>query len=201
VNDVIEMDLKGVDLVVNPGVHGAKVLDIIESDNTSNVFISIEESINPNKDNNKGDPEMKYDLMEATLELLKSKRPDLFESVKEDLKPVFESEFKLGEITESVNTLTTTNGDLQESVNTLTEDKKILEADLDAVKNSLLESENKLKAIEESEKRAKLDTHISESISKLKFADSVKEKLKEKVSVLESTEEIDSVLESEVSYL
>jgi hypothetical protein len=201
VNDVIEMDLKGVDLVVNPGVHGAKVLDIIESDNTSNIFISIEENDNPNKDNNKGDPEMKYDLMEATLELLKSKRPDLFESVKEDLKPVFESEFKLGEITESVNTLTTTNGDLQESVNTLTEDKKILEADLDAVKNSLLESENKLKAIEESEKRAKLDTHISESISKLKFADSVKEKLKEKVSVLESTEEIDSVLESEVSYL
>lgn len=201
VNDVIEMDLKGVDLVVNPGVHGAKVLDIIESDNKSGIYISIEESDNINLDNNKGDPEMKYDLMEATLELLKSKRPDLFESVKEDLKPVFESEFKVSEITESVNTLTSTNGELQESVNTLTETNKVLEADLEATKATLLESENKLKEIEESEKRAVLDAHISESLGKLKFADSVKDKLKEKVAVLESTEEIDSVLESEVSYL
>lgn len=197
VNNVLEMDLKGVDLVVNPGIEGAKVLDIIESNAKNGIYISIEESETPKK----GENEMKHDLMEATVELLKSKRPDLFESLKQELKEVLEGELKVGELQESFDGLSTINKELQESFDTLTGDKAIVEKELEDTKTSLLESEDKLKKIEESANKAIIVAHISESVGKLKFADSVKDRLKEKVALLESTEEIDKVLESEVEFL
>lgn len=199
VNDVMEMELNGVDLVVNPGVDGAKVTDVIES-SEDGVFISIEEEIQ-DIDINEGQEVKTVDLMEAKLADLREKRPDLVESLKQEFKPVFESEFKLDELQESINTLnkekTELEGKLQESEKSL---KEVQESEKD-LKTKLEESENKLKTIEESEKRAKLDAHIAEKIGELKFADSVKDKIKEKLSVLESEEEIDKVLEEEVQYL
>lgn len=200
VNDVLEMELQGVDLVTNPGVKGAKVLDIIESNQSnSGLFISIEEEeiIEPVSIKE----ENKLNYSEIVLEELKKQRPDLVAVLKNEFKPVLESELQVDKLQESVDNLTTEKNTLQESLDTLKGEKEVLESDLKSVKESLETKEKELKAIQESEEKAKRDAHIAESIGKLKFADSVKEKLKEKVSVLESTEEIDKVLESEVEFL
>lgn len=194
VNDVLEMELQGVDLVTNPGVKGAKVLDIIESDQTnSGLYVSIDEE-EFIEDSSKIKEENKLDYNEIVLEDFKAKRPDLLDALKKELQSVFESEVELDKLNESVNDLNTQNKDLQESLNSVNAEKDTLEQELKDVKESL-------DTIKEEQAKAERDAHIAESISKLKFADSVKEKLKEKVSVLESIEEIDKALESEVEYL
>jgi hypothetical protein len=201
VNDVLEMELMGVDLVTNPGVKGARVLDILESEN-SGVFISIDEAEIVK------DEEDKMDYSKITLEELKKHRNDLVEFLQLEFKPVLESELKVNDLKESVNDLTETNKTLQESLNTVTGEKDAIEGDLKTVKESLEEAQGKLKEIKEAEKaavkaaeKAKLEAHVSESISALKFADSVKEKIKVKVSVLESVEEIDAKIKEEVEFL
>ena len=201
VNDVLEMELMGVDLVTNPGVKGARVLDILESAEHSGVYVSIdEEEIVSEED--------KMDYSKITLEELKKHRNDLIESLKEEVKPVFESEFKVNELRESVDNLTTDKQGLSESLETIKGEKETLEADLKTVNASLEEAQNELKEIKETQEaaqkaaeKAKLEAHIAESISALKFADSIKEKIKAKVSVLESVEEIDAKIAEEVEFL
>lgn len=198
VKDVLEMDLKGVDLVANPGVDGAKVLDIIESEENPGMFISIdeEEEIVTNKE----EP-TEMDYSKIVLEEFKEKRPDLLEKLKQDFKPVFESEFNLEDLQESIETLKTEKQTLESEKEELATEKETLESELDTAKNNLQEKEEELKTIKEAEEAAKREAHITSKISELKFAESVKEKLKEKVSVLESIEEIDAMLESEVEFL
>lgn len=204
VNDVLEMEIKGVDLVVNPGVDGMKITDIIESDqsNSNNIYISIneEEEIKPQ------DIVNEEEIM--NLQELKEKYPNLVTELKDEHKKLFESEFKVVELTESVNTLT-------DNVNTLTESEKALQVQVTErdetikmlqesetdLKTKLDEAEGKLKTIEESEAKAKRDAYIATKLGELKFADSVKNGLKAKLDVLESIEQIDSVLETEVNFL
>jgi hypothetical protein len=207
VNDVLEMELNGVDLVTNPGVKGARVLDILESNENSGVFVSIEEEeIIEDKTNPYKEDIMDYSKL--TLEELKKHRPDVIESLKLEHKPLFESEVGLNELQESVDNLKvekseletklkeSENGskELQESLDT--KDKEIKEAT-----EKLEEAQGKLTEIEEAKAKAERDTHIAEAIGKLKFADSVKEKLKAKVEVLESVEAIDAKLAEEVEFL
>jgi DNA repair exonuclease SbcCD ATPase subunit len=167
VNDVLEMELMGVDLVTNPGVKGARVLDILESAEHSGVYVSIdEEEIVSEED--------KMDYSKITLEELKKHRNDLIESLKEEVKPVFESEFKVNELRESVDNLTTDKQGLSESLETIKGEKETLEADLKTVNASLEEAQNELKEIKETQEaaqkaaeKAKLEAHIAESISAL----------------------------------
>ena len=202
VNDVLEMELMGVDLVTNPGVKGARVLDILESDNNSGVFVSIEEEEFASNE------EEKMDYTKIVLEELKQHRPDLVEALKGEFKPVLESELKVNELNESVNDLTEQNKGLKESVDTVTGEKEVLAEELKTTKETLEEAQNKLQEIKEAEEaataaaeKAKREAHIAESISKLKYADSIKEKIKEKVAVLESVEEIDAKIAEEVAFL
>lgn len=203
VNDVLEMELNGVDLVTNPGVKGAKVLDILESDENSGVYVSIEEEefVNTKEDN-----EVKYS--EIVFEELKKQRPDLVEMLKQEFKPVLESELNVNELQESVDNLTTEKNELANKVQESENAKKELQESLDAKNTELQEAQKQLNEIKEAEEaakaaeaKAKLDTHIAESISALKFADSVKEKIKAKVAVLESVEEIDAKIAEEVEFL
>lgn len=202
VNDVLEMELNGVDLVTNPGVKGARVLDILESAEHSGVFISIEEEeIVTNEEDN-------MDYSKITLEELKKHRADLVENLKGEFKPVFESEVGLNELQESVKNLGIEKTDLDTKLQESEKAQKELQESLDEKITALEEADKKLKEIKEAEEKAiaeadkaKREAHISESISKLKFADSVKEKLKAKVEVLESIEEIDTKLAEEVSFL
>jgi hypothetical protein len=202
VNDVLEMELMGVDLVTNPGVKGARVLDILESTEHSGVFISIEEEeiVNTEED--------KMDYSKITLEELKQHRADLVNVLKDEFKPVIESELKVNELHESVDNLTIEKQGLSESLETLKTEKETLEADLTTAKTSLEEAQTQLKEIKEAEEaavkaaeKAKLDTHIAESIGALKFADSIKAKIKDKISVLESIEEVDAKIAEEVEFL
>lgn len=202
VNDVLEMELNGVDLVTNPGVKGAKVLDILESDN-SGVYVSIE-----NEEVIESNEEDIMDYSKITLEELKAKRSDLIEGLKEEFKPVIESELGVNELTESVNNLETEKTDLEvklkeseEKVTELTESVSTKETELGEVTTKLTEAQKELTEIKESEQKAIRDAHIAESISNLKFADSVKEKIKEELSTLESVEEIDTKLAEKVSFL
>lgn len=204
VNDVLEMELKGVDLVTNPGVDGARITDIIESDQSdlNNIYISITEEVELKDDSFHIEEEEKsVKLSEATLQDLKNHRHDLYESVKNELKSVFESEFKVGELTESVNTLTTSNKELQESFDALKSEKEVLESELEATKSSLEEVQTELAQIKESEAKAQLEKHIAEKVATLKFAESINQKIKEKLEVLESIEQVDQVFESEVEFL
>jgi hypothetical protein len=201
VNDVLEMELMGVDLVTNPGVKGARVLDILESNEHSGVYVSIdEEEIVSEED--------KMDYSKITLEELKQQRADLINVLKDEFKPVIESELGVNDLQESVNNLTTEKKDLEESLETIKGEKETLEGELSTAKTSLEEAQNELKNIKEAEEaaqkaaeKAKLDAHIAESISKLKFADSIKEKIKAKVEVLESAEEVDTKIAEEVEFL
>lgn len=199
VKDVLEMELKGVDLVVNPGVTGAKITDIIESDQSgsSNLYISIDESEEiPENNNVLNEEEKTLDLKE-----LKEKYPDLVESLKQEFKTIMESEDTANTLQGSVNSLTSErdaiSGKLEESEKAKTE----LTESVKDLQGKLEEAEGKLKEIAESEAKAKRDTHIATKLGELKFADSVKAKLKEKVEVLESVEDIDKVLEAEVEFL
>lgn len=195
VNDITEMELKGVDLVTNPGVDGARVIDILESSDSS-TFISIieEETFEKEEDN-----EVK--LIEASLEDFKSKRPDLYESIKKELESSIKESFKVDELTESVNTLNSDKLALETTIKESEETINNLKESVNDLTTKLEESTNKLNEIKESEEKAKRDSHIASKISELKYADSVKSKIKEKLDVLESTEEIDKVLEQEVEYL
>lgn len=202
VNDVLEMELNGVDLVTNPGVKGAKVLDILESAENSSVFISIAEEEIVDIE------EEKMDYSKITLEELKLNRKDLVESLKDEFKPVLESELKVNELQESVNNLTTEKTDLENKVQESEKVQKELQESVEAKKTELEEAQKQLKEIKEAEEiarlaeeKAKRNTHIAEEISKLKFADSIKEKIKGKVSVLESVEEIDTKIKEEVEFL
>lgn len=202
VNDVLEMELNGVDLVTNPGVKGAKVLDILESAENSSVFISIAEEEIVDIE------EEKMDYSKITLEELKLNRKDLVESLKDEFKPVLESELKVNELQESVNNLTTEKTDLENKVQESEKVQKELQESVEAKKTELEEAQKQLKEIKEAEEiarlaeeKAKRNTHITEEISKLKFADSIKEKIKGKVSVLESVEEIDTKIKEEVEFL
>lgn len=189
VKDVLEMDLRGVDLVTNPGVEGAKILDIIESAD-SGTYISIDEEEEIKE-------EKQLDYSKITLEEFKNKRPDLLESIKNEFKKIFEDEFKLDELKESASNLE----NLQEEFSSLKEEKEALESDLNIANKTIKEKENELNKIKEAEEKAKRDAYIVEKVGKLKFADSIKERLKDKASVLESIEEIDKMLESEVEFL
>lgn len=205
VKDVLEMELNGVDLVTNPGVKGARVLDILESAEHSGVFISIEEEeIIVDKTHE----EDIMDYSKITLEELKKNRADLIESIQDEFKPILESELKVNELQESVDNLKVEKDGLEKKIEESEKAQKELQESLDAKNTELQEAQDKLKEIEEAEQKAiaeaekaKRNTHIAESISKLKFADSVKEKLKAKVEVLESIEEIDTRLAEEVSFL
>ncbi len=151
VNDVLEMEIKGVDLVVNPGVDGMKITDIIESDQTdsSNIYISINE-----EEDIPGDtPQGKVDEEEImNLQELKEKYPNLVTELKDEHKKLFESEFKVADLTESVNTLT-------DSVNSLTESEKELQGKLE-------EAEGTIKTLQENE--AELKGKLEEAESELK---------------------------------
>jgi DNA repair exonuclease SbcCD ATPase subunit len=201
VNDVLEMELMGVDLVTNPGVKGARVLDILESAEHSGVYISIEEEEIVSEED-------KMDYSKITLEELKKHRNDLIESLKEEVKPVFESEFKVNELKESVDNLTVEKTDLATKVEEAENAHKALQESFDNQKKELEEAQEKLQEIKEAQEaaekaaeKAKLEAHVAESISALKFADSIKEKIKDKVSVLESVEEIDAKIAEEVEFL
>lgn len=208
VNDVLEMELNGVDLVTNPGVKGARVLDIIESDQSnSGIYISIDEEEIINEPV-KIKEENKLNYSEIVLEELKKQRPDLMASIKEEYKPVFESELKVNELQESVDNLTSEKSELETKVQESEKSFKELQESFDSQKAELEEAQGKLKEIQEAEETAKAEAekakrvaHIAESLGKLKFADSVKEKLKAKVEVLESIEEIDAKLAEEVEFL
>jgi hypothetical protein len=203
VNDVLEMELMGVDLVTNPGVKGARVLDILESADNSGVYISIEEEelVDIEED--------KMDYSKIVLEELKKNRPDLVESLKTEFKPLYESEeVGLNDLQESVNNLTTEKNDLATKVEEAEKAQKALQESFDTQKGELEEAQKQLKEIKDAEEaaqkaaeKAKLDAHITESVSALKFADSVKAKIKEKVSVLESVEEVDAKIKEEVEFL
>lgn len=195
VNDVMEMELKGVDLVVNPGVDGAKVLDIIESDETNSGFnISIEEEEIVKE-------ELELDYSKITLEEFKSKRPDLFESIKQELKPVFEGEFNLNDLQESVENLTTDKaeleGKLQESEKTVND----LKESESSLKTKLEEAEGQLNTINEEKAAAEKAAKIAELMSGSTFAESVKEKIKGKLEEQATIEDIEKVYESETEYL
>lgn len=201
VNDVLEMELNGVDLVTNPGVKGARVLDILESAENSGVYISIEEEVFVNEED-------KMDYSKITLEELKQHRADLIDVINKEYKPVLESELKVNEIQESVNSLTVEKGELQTQLEESEKAKNELEESLKEKEAKLEEAEQKLQEIKEAEEKAiaeaekaKRESHIAEEIGKLKFADSVKEKIKAKVEVLESIEEIDAKLAEEVEFL
>lgn len=202
VNDVLEMELNGVDLVTNPGVKGARVLDILESADNSGVYVSIdeEEIVNIEED--------KMDYSKIVLEELKQNRPDLVAILKGEFQPVFESELKVNELKESVDNLTTGKTELETKLQESEKAQKDLQESFNSQKAKLEEAENKLKEIKEAEEKAiaeaekaKRDAHISDEIAKLKFANSVKEKIKSKVSVLESVEEIDAAIKEEVEFL
>lgn len=202
VKDVLEMDLKGVDLVVNPGVDGARVIDIIESDqsDSTNLFVELLESeevidtIIPQ--DNINEEENKLDINE-----LKSKHPELVESLKNEFKTLFESEKSTGELQESFNEMSkekeTLEAKLVESEKTATD----LQESLTSTETKLQEAESKLATIEESTQTAVRTAHIDTKLAELKFADTVKDALRKKVEVLESTDAIDALLESEVEYL
>jgi hypothetical protein len=200
VKDVLEMDLKGVDLVVNPGVDGARIIDIIESDQTDsyNSFIEVTESeeVKISPQGNIDEEEDKLDIKE-----LKEKFPELVESLKAEMKQIFESENKLSELQESFDEVTKVKTDLETKV---TESEKTI-SDLQeseaSLKAKLEEAEGKLATIEEETASATRKAHVDTKLAELKFADSVKDALRKKVEVLESTEEIDKVLESEVEFL
>jgi hypothetical protein len=202
VKDVLEMELRGVDLVPAPGVNGAGITDIIESDDGSDsIFISIEES--EIEDVTNVEEENTLDLKE-----LKLKHPELIEALKGEFKQLFEDESKVTELQESFDALTSDKGVLEtkltesETANgVLTTSVTDLTAQLEAANLKLTESEAAVAVIQESEAKAKRDSHISDKLAGLKYADSVKSKLKEKVEVLESVEAIDALLESEVAYL
>jgi hypothetical protein len=207
VNDVLEMELNGVDLVTNPGVKGARVLDILESDENSGVFVSIEEE-EIIEDTNPGNKEDIMDYSKLTLEELKKHRPDVIESLKLEHKPLFEAEVGLNELQESVNNLEEEKNKLEAKIEEADNSSKELQESLDAKEKELKEASEKLEEaqgeltkIEEAKAKAERDTHIAESLSKLKFADSVKDKLKAKLEVLESIEAIDAKLTEEVEYL
>lgn len=202
VNDVLEMELNGVDLVTNPGVKGARVLDILESAEHSGVFISIAEEEIVDIE------EEKMDYSKITLEELKSQRKDLVESLKVEFKPVFESELKVNELQESVDNLTSDKTDLQNKVEESAQAHKELQESFDSQKLELEEAQKQLKEIKEAEEAAKIaeekakrEAHIAEAIAELKFADSVKTKIKEEVSALESVEEIDAKIAEKVEFL
>jgi hypothetical protein len=202
VNDVLEMELMGVDLVTNPGVKGARVLDILESAEHSGVFVSIEE------EEFVGTKEDKMDYSKITLEELKQHRADLVNVLKDEFKPVIESELKVNELRESVDNLTTDKQGLSESLETIKGEKEVLEQDIKTIKADLEEAQGQLKEIKEAEEaaqkakaKAELEAHVAESIGALKFADSIKAKIKDKVSVLESIEEVDAKIAEEVEFL
>jgi hypothetical protein len=202
VNDVLEMELNGVDLVTNPGVKGARVLDILESAENSGVFISIaeEEIVDIEED--------KMDYSKITLEELKANRKDLVESLKVEFKPVFESELKVNELQESVDNLTSDKTELQGKLDESEKTHKELKESFDAKEAELKEAQKQLQEIKEAEEAAKLaeekakrEKHIAEKVTELKFADSVKAKIKEEVSTLESIEEIDAKIAEKVEFL
>lgn len=198
VKDVLEMDLKGVDLVVNPGVDGARVTDIIESDqsDSGNLYISISESEEINSKDNIDEEESKLDIKE-----LKLKFPELVESLKAEFKQLFESESQATELQESFDTVSKEKTAIEVKLTESEKTVKAFEASEAVLTTKLEEAEGKLKTIEESNAKVLRDAHIDTALAKLKFAESIKTRLKAKVEVLESTEEIDKVLEAEVDFL